>query len=143
MNILVGIDFSESAQKVIDQCAILADALNAKIWLVHVAEPDPAFVGYEADPKVMRDVVAKKYHEEHRRLQAIGGTLRDDGLDCVALLVQGATVETLLREAAKVAADMIVIGSHGKGAFKRLLIGSTSEGVLHASRIPVHIVPTR
>ena len=143
MDILVGIDFSESAQKVIDQSAVLAEALNAKIWLVHVAEPDPAFVGYEADPKVMRDVVAKKYHEEHRRLQAIGETLRDSGLDCVALLVQGATVETLLAEASKVEADMIVIGSHGRGALKRLLIGSTSEGVLHRSEIPVHIVPTR
>jgi nucleotide-binding universal stress UspA family protein len=143
MDILVGIDFSESAQKVIDQSAVLAEALNAKIWLVHVAEPDPAFVGYEADPKVMRDVVAKKYHEEHRQLQAIGETLRDSGLNCVALLVQGATVETILAEASEVEADMIVIGSHGRGALKRLLIGSTSEGVLHRSEIPVHIVPTR
>jgi len=143
MDILVGIDFSESAQKVIDQSAVLAHALSAKIWLVHVAEPDPAFVGYEGDPKVMRDVVANKYHEEHRQLQAIGETLRGKGLDCVALLVQGATVETILAEASKVEADMIVIGSHGRGALKRLLIGSTSEGVLHRSEIPVHIVPTR
>ena len=137
MNILAGIDFSESAQKIIDQTVMLAKALNAKIWLIHVAEPDPAFVGYEADPEVMRDVVAKKYHEEHRDLQA------SDGLDCVALLVQGATVATLLREAAHLPAALIVIGSHGKGALKRLLIGSTSEGILHASEIPVHIVPTR
>ncbi|MDP6183198.1 MAG: universal stress protein [Gammaproteobacteria bacterium] len=143
MNILAGIDFSESAQKIIDQTVMLAKALNAKIWLIHVAEPDPAFVGYEADPEVMRDVVAKKYHEEHRDLQAIASALRGDGLDCVALLVQGATVATLLREAAHLPAALIVIGSHGKGALKRLLIGSTSEGILHASEIPVHIVPTR
>jgi nucleotide-binding universal stress UspA family protein len=143
MNLLVGIDFSESAQAIIDQAVLLARALNAKIWLIHVAEPDPAFVGYEADPAVMRDVVAKKYHEEHRHLQAMSRSLREDGCDCVGLLVQGATVETILREAANLAADMIVIGSHGKGALKRLLIGSTSEGVLHQSDIPVHIVPTR
>jgi len=143
VNLLTGIDFSESAEKIIDETKILARGLNAKIWLVHVAEPDPAFVGYEGDPKVMRDVIAKKYHEEHRKLQTIGQELRDDGLDCVALLVQGATVETILAEASKVEADMIVIGSHGRGALKRLLIGSTSEGVLHRSEIPVHIVPTR
>jgi nucleotide-binding universal stress UspA family protein len=143
MNILAGVDFSQSAQKIIDQAALLARGLDAKIWLVHVAEPDPDFVGYELDPTVMRDVVAKKYHAEHRQLQDMSGALRDDGFDCVALLIQGSTVETLLAEAGKVMADMIVIGSHGKGALKRLLLGSTSEGILHRAEIPVHIVPTR
>lgn len=143
MDILVGIDFSDSARKVIDQAALLARALGAKIWLLHVAEPDPAFVGYKGDPTVMRDDVAEKYHDEHRQLQAMGQALRDGGLDCVALLVQGATVETILREAANLSADMIIIGSHGKGALKRLLIGSTSEGVLHHCEIPLHVVPTR
>ena len=143
MNILVGIDFSESAQKIIDETLTLAHALGAKIWLVHVAAPDPAFVGYESDPTVLRDAVAKHYHEEHRQLQAVSRTLRDEGLDCVALLVQGPTVETLLHEAKNVAAPMIVIGSHGKNVFSRMLLGSTSEGVLHRTEIPVHIVPTR
>ena len=122
---------------------MLAHALGAKIWLVHVAAPDPLFVGYESDPTVMRDVVAKHYHEEHRQIQAISDTLRRAGLDCVALLVQGPTVETLLREARGVAAGMIVIGSHGKNALSRLVLGSTSEGVLHRTEVPVHIVPTR
>lgn len=143
MNILVGVDFADSARKVIAQAALLARALGAKLWLLHVAEPDPEFVGYKGDPTVMRDDVAEKYHEEHRQLQAISQTLRDEGLDCVALLVQGATVETILREATNLSADMIVVGSHGKGVLKRLLIGSTSEGILHHCEIPLHLVPTR
>ncbi len=143
MDILVGIDFSESTQKIIDETRILAHALGAKIRLVHVAAPDPAFVGYESDPTVLRDAVAKHYHEEHRQLQAVSRTLRGEGLDCVALLVQGPTVETLLDEAKSVSAGMIVIGSHGKNVLSRMLLGSTSEGVLHRTEIPVHIVPTR
>ncbi len=143
MNILVGIDFGESSHLITQAAALLARALEAKIWLVHVAEPDPEFVGYEADSTAMRDVVAKRYHAEHRDLQTIAQGLRDDGLDCVGLLVQGATVATLLHEADKVAADIIVVGSHGKGVIKRLLIGSTSEGVLHRASVPVYVVPTR
>jgi len=143
MNILVGIDFSDSTQKIIDEATMLARVFDAKLWLLHVAEPDPAFVGYESDPAVMRDAVAKRYHAEHRELQEISRSVRSDQYDCVALLVQGPTVDTLLREAERVSADMIVIGSHGKGVLKRLLIGSTSEGVLHRSEIPLHIVPTR
>jgi nucleotide-binding universal stress UspA family protein len=143
MNILTGIDFGESSAKITDEAVSLARGLDAKLWFVHVAEPDPEFVGYEADSTQMRDVVAKRYHAEHRELQALAQTVREQGLDCVALLVQGPTVETLLTEATKVSADMIVIGSHGKGVLKRLLIGSTSEGISHRSEVPVHIVPTR
>lgn len=143
MNILVGIDFGEFSHRITQAAAQLARGLGAKIWLVHVAEPDPEFVGYEADSTQMRDVVAKRYHAEHRDLQAIAQGLRDDGLDCVGLLVQGATVATVLREADKVAADIIVVGSHGKGVLKRLLMGSTSEGVLHRADVPVYVVPTR
>ena len=40
-------------------------------------------------------------------------------------------------------ADMIVMGSHGRGAVRQLLIGSVSEGVLRAAECPVLIVPCR
>ncbi|WP_313952931.1 universal stress protein [Accumulibacter sp.] len=96
MNLLVGVDFSDSAKKVLAQAALLARALGAKIWLLHVAEPDPEFVGYKGDPTVMRDDAVEKYHPKHRQLQTTSQTLRDDGLDCAARLVQGATVETVL-----------------------------------------------
>ena len=143
MNILVGIDFGESSHLITQAAAMLARGLAAKIWLVHVAEPDPEFVGFEADSTPLRDVVAKRYHAEHRALQAIAEALRDEGLDCVGLLVQGATVATLLHEAGNLPADMIVVGSHGKGVLKRLLIGSTSEGILHRADVPVYVVPVR
>lgn len=143
MNILVGIDFADSSHLITQAAALLARGLGGRIWLVHVAEPDPEFIGYEADSTAMRDVVAKRYHAEHQQLQGIAQDLRDDGLDCVALLVQGATASTLLAESDKLAADILVVGSHGKGAFKRLLIGSTSEAVLHHANVPVYVVPVR
>ena len=143
MNILVGVDFSDSARKVIAQAALLTRAPGAKIRLLHVAEPDPEFVGYKGDPTVMRDDMGEKYPPKHRQLQTTSQTLRDDGLNCVARLVQGATVETILRQAANLAADRFVVGSHRESALKRLLIGSTSEGILHPCKIPLHLVPTR
>ncbi len=142
MKILIAIDLSESSERVIGQMKEFAKALSAKIWLLHVAEPDPDFVGHDVDPKVMRDAIAKRFHKEHQELQRIAEELRATGLDCTALLVQGATAETILNEAEKLSVDMLVLGSHGKGAVARLLIGSTSEAVLHKSPVPVLIVPT-
>ena len=143
MKILVAVDLSPAAQPVLEQARLLATAFRAQIWLLHVAEPDPAFVGFEADSKVMRDLTAEHFHDEHRGLQAMADQLRQAGLDCTALLIQGATVETILQEAQRLGVDMIVTGSHGKGKMQRLLLGSVSEGLLHESTVPVHLVPTR
>ena len=142
MNLLTAIDFSESSQVVIEKVKELAQALSAKVWLLHIADPDPDFVGYEIDPPIMRDVIAERFHKEHRQLQQFSDDLRSSGLDCTALLIQGPTVETIIDQASKLSIDMLILGSHGKGIVKRLLIGSISEEVLHKSQVPVLIVPT-
>jgi nucleotide-binding universal stress UspA family protein len=149
MNILAAIDLSESSQIVISQVKKLAKALSAKIWLLHVAnfDPDLAFtpVGSEEvtylDAGGTRDAIAKKFHNEHRQLQQLAQELRSAGLDCTALLVEGSTTKTILNETAKLSADMVVLGSQKKGAVERFFLGSTSEGVLHKSPVPVLIVP--
>jgi len=142
MDLLVAVDLSESTEKVIANAKIISKSLTAKMWLLHVAEPDPDFVGYAAGPESERNAVANRFHAEHKSLQQYAENMRSDGINCVALLVQGSTVETILHEAEKLSVGMIVVGSHGRGAVKRILIGSTSEGVLHHSSLPVLIVPT-
>lgn len=69
-------------------------------------------------------------------------SLRLKGLDAKGLLVQGSTVETILKQADKLEAQMIVMGSHGRGAIYKMLVGSVSEGVLHGAQCPVLVVPT-
>jgi nucleotide-binding universal stress UspA family protein len=142
MKFLVAVDLSDLTEIVIEEAQKIAKPLNAKIWLVHIAQPDPEFVGWEAGPQSERDSVASKFHAEHVTLQKYAEELRTDGIDCVALLTQGETVKNILKEAKKLSVDMIIIGSHGKGATMRFLVGSTSEGVLHNSPIPMLIIPT-
>jgi nucleotide-binding universal stress UspA family protein len=139
--VLVALDFSEVTEEVVERAAVLAESLGARLWMIHAAAPEPDFVGYDAGPEGVRDRVAEHLREEHRDLQARAETLRERGIDARALLVQGPTVEVILREAEKLGAELIVLGSHGHGAVFRALLGSTSEGVLHKAQVPVLIVP--
>ena len=52
-------------------------------------------------------------------------------------LVEGASGQMIVHVAGEIGADVIVVGSHGRGWFKRVVIGSISEYVLHHSTIPV------
>jgi nucleotide-binding universal stress UspA family protein len=154
MKILVALDFSEASQKVLEQARFLARALSAKLLLLHgiEASPDPALMAYEPellfgsiepDPATLRETLAGRFRQEHERLLAYSRQIRDGGIDCNALLVRGKSDDVILAMADKHQADMIVLGSHGKGVTAQLLLGSTSRGVLHKAKVPVHVVPTR
>lgn len=142
MNILACVDLSKSTEKIVKRAVEIADAVSAKLWLLHIAEPEPDFIGYEVGPQSVRDSLSVKFHEQHRMLQEIAERVRKEGVDATALLVQGSTVETILAKAGKLSADMIVVGTHGRGAMYQLLVGSVSEGLLHNAECPLLIVPT-
>ncbi len=142
MKILVAVDLSEATAKIVEEAKNMAEALSAKLWLIHAARPEPAFIGYDPGPQSVRDSVAKEFHVEHGKIHDLAESLRQAGLEVTALLVQGESVQAILHEAEKFDVDMIIIGSHGRGLMHQLILGSTSEGVLHKARCPVLVVPT-
>ena len=141
--ILVAVDFSEVTGAVIEQSILLAQTFSARIRLVHVAPPDPDFVGYEFDPPALRDQVAAKYRDLHRKIQDLGNEMWDRKIDVKSLLIQGPTVEAILGEAQHTHSDLIIMGSHGRGGISRMVLGSVSEGVVRGAKCPVLIIPAK
>jgi nucleotide-binding universal stress UspA family protein len=140
--ILVPVDFSPVTDAVLAAVETLANARETTIVLVHVAPAlSPALRDIKV-PQQDRDAVAHALRDEHRELQRLAASLTDRGHDAHALLVAGhRTVGKILDEAARLAADLIVLGSHGHGRVYDLLVGSTCEGVLRRAAVPVLIVP--
>ncbi len=140
-NILVSIDFNEQEDFLMDKAYEFAKAFNAKIWLVHIAAPDPDFVGYDVGPQYIRDARADDLRAEHKLLQDYAKLLEEKGVRAEGLLVQGATVEMLLKEAQKLNTDLIITSHHDHNFFYKAFIGSTSEEIIKESKIPVLMVP--
>ncbi len=143
MKLLAALDLAGTTPAVLREARIWAQRLSATLYLVHVAEPDPDFIGYEPGPETVRDAIARKFHREHQQLEAYARDLREAGVDATALLVQGATAETLLREADRLGVAALLMGTRAPGALRELFVGSTSKGVLHSSTRPVLLVPPR
>jgi len=114
-----------------------------KVFLVHVAAPDPSFVGNEAGREVVRDQVAQELRDEQRSVHALAERLRDSGVIATGLLIHGPTVETVLQETARLNADLIAVGIHGRGTVCDMLVGSIGLGVRGKSPVPVVVVPAR
>ena len=143
MNILVAVDLSPASEKVVAAAGRVAKLTGASVYIMHAAEPEPDFVGYDAGPEVVRTQVAQELRREHQDVQNLAENLREAGLDATALLVRGPTVETTLKEAEKLEAELIVVGTHGHGAVYDVLIGSYSAGIIRKSKLPVLVVPIR
>ncbi len=143
MNIVVGYDFSEHAAEVMKVAERCAASMAGSLWLIHVAEAEPDFVGYKAGPPTVREELAQQFRHEHQELQRHAGALREAGVNCTALLVRGPVAATLLKEAGRLKADVIIVGSHGHGAMLQLLLGSVSEQILKKATCPVLVIPIR
>ena len=139
--ILVPVDFSDTTAPVLAEAQVLAKALGGELVLLKVAEPEPDFVGFEPGPQTVRVAVAHDYRAEHVKLDELKAQAAASGLAVTALHVQGSIVEKILDLAAERSAGMIVMGSHGHGAFYELLVGIITQGVLKGAKCPVVVVP--
>ena len=142
-NVIAAVDFSPVSEAVVSHAIHLARVNQGRLWIVHVAAPDPDFVGYEVGPEVVRQQRATRLREEHQQLEDMARDANAGGVTTTALMIQGPTSRTLLEKAAELDADLLVLGSHGHGALHNLLVGSVTESVVKDARIPVLIVPSR
>jgi len=140
--ILLAVDFSDVTDSLVDTVAGVARDPAGAVWVVHVAAPDPQFIGYEIGPQSVRDIRARELKDEHARLDEIKRALEAKNLHARAFLLQGETVGTLLEQAERMRADLVILGSHGHGMLFKSLVGSVSEGVLRGATCPVLLVPS-
>jgi nucleotide-binding universal stress UspA family protein len=143
MSVLVAVDFSPVTAKQLDAVRELAKGRTLDVYLIHVAEPNPDFVGYQTGPEVVRDQVAAEFRREHRQLEELTLALSSDTIDVTPVLVPGSTVDTLLDEARRLEVGLLVVGSHGHGAAYDLVVGGFSSKIIKKSPVPVLVVPAR
>ncbi len=140
-NILVGIDFHEQTEELISKSVNFAKQLQAKLWLLHAAAPNPDFVGFEAGPKFIRYERADILWDEHKKKSSYTNAIKEKGVDSEGLLIQGATIETILEESIKLDIDLIIAGYHDHNFFYNAFFGNTSIQILKKSKIPVLVFP--
>jgi nucleotide-binding universal stress UspA family protein len=140
-NILVTLDLNNDEGLLINMAVQLAVCFDSKIWLMHIAAPDPDFVGYRVGPQYVRDTRAEELRKEHRLLQENVVEINKHGVDAEGLLVQGSTVEMIIEESKKLKVDLIIAGHQKHGFFYKALLENISAKIIKKSKIPVLIVP--
>lgn len=132
--ILVAVDMSAAANPTLATAERLALAFGAQLRAVSVLEPFP--VSLEGSPALTPEYFAL-WEEMLKR--DVWPLLRHPATETVVR--QGPIIDTLAREAADWHADLLVVGSHGKGWVDRMLIGSVTERLLNDLPTSLLVVP--
>ncbi len=133
--ILVGVDFSEYSKIVVKQAQKLAEQFQSKLVIVHAA----SMISYAMTPDIYIPVQITK--QDLRRLQgSLEKFYRLKASEKVEFLVrEGLPTKVLSAAARKHASPLIVIGSQGKGAISRFILGSQAEKIALEAPCPVWV----
>lgn len=142
-NILVPIDFSRCTFDVLNQATSLARAYDATIELLHVIEI-PVEVPIETtftpiyDP-VPRTAIDHLTQSAEANLAPLQDFLLERGLSVKTTIKVGAVNTEILEAAREQDPLFLVMGTHGRKGFGRLVLGSVAEAVLRNAPCPVVI----
>jgi nucleotide-binding universal stress UspA family protein len=138
-HILVPVDFSEPSQQALDVAIELAQAFQARLFLLHVVETPvmgggPGEMGMgTAYAEVMKQMEA----EASRNLEDYVGHVHKAGLECTGEIMPGAPFQQIVDVADHKQVDLIVMGTRGHTGLQRFFLGSVAEKVVRMAPCPV------
>jgi len=146
--IVVGFDFSELSERALDEAFWTATArMPAEIHVITVACPAGTLLRLPGDaetilPELGREAVRLSVGEAAEAYQARRGPI---GVDRIAVYVvtgvpPGEAGKPIVDFASALGADLIVVGTHGRTAISRFLMGSVAARVVHDATTSVQVV---
>lgn len=125
--VLVPTDFSPGADRALDRALALPLAAPAHVIVLHVI---PSLTSEADDARKAREILVR----------AIAARPRHPGIELTPEIASGEPHTQIIAKARALGADLIVMGRHGRRAFRDLFIGSTASRTLRYGDIPVLVV---
>lgn len=150
--ILIALDYNPTAQKVAETGYHMAKAMNAKVCLIHVMADPTYYYSRQYSPVMGFDNFSNAEMVNTITIDELRIAAQDFldkskehlGDHSIKTILKEGDAATCILEAAKEEnISIIVMGTHSRRGLDKILMGSVAESVLHKSKVPVFIIPTR
>jgi nucleotide-binding universal stress UspA family protein len=136
------VDFSDVTSKVLEITGEQAKAFDARVIILHIVPNEAVVVGFGlASPVLLQSPTDQGIKADHEKLEVLGKSLSQSGVNVLVEQMTEGTVEKLLDECRMWQADLIVLGSHHHGTVYNWFIGSFTADVVNSACSPVLVVP--
>lgn len=135
--ILFATDFSESSEEAFAYALSFSRSFNARLFLLHVISEPVDMRGFYV-PHISFDSLESEIISSAKKMLSDFCSLRlKDTDNFVFDVVSGVPFEKIIAVAEQERADLIVVGTHGRGGLDHLLFGSNAEKIVRKSSVPV------
>jgi nucleotide-binding universal stress UspA family protein len=138
--ILVPLDGSKRAERILPHVERLAMHYNAALIFLQVVEPPPLIVGPEGDMTLHQQDIERWVKEAEDYLAAAKGKFQQKGIETRTHVAHGPVVEAIITAAEREEADLVAIASHGRSGLSQVFYGSIAAGVLHRIDRPLLLI---
>jgi nucleotide-binding universal stress UspA family protein len=135
-HILVALDFDPISEHALDYAIDLGERLGARVTVIHVYSL-PVLMALDGEYLPTPESASDKATLAQKNLDTALARYAGRKVQLSSVLRIGAAAEEVCAQAKELAADLVVVGTHGRGALGRALLGSVAQSVLHASPVPV------
>jgi nucleotide-binding universal stress UspA family protein len=140
--IVAATDFSEDSTLALGYAEEMARRFGAELLILHVDQALPPVmvspeIGPVMDVGAMTRIAEEQRMMAQRELDKIVNRLRESGLKARSTLKVGSPFLEIIHAAQSDAADLIVMGTHGRTGIAHVLMGSVAERVVQKAHCPV------
>jgi nucleotide-binding universal stress UspA family protein len=141
-HIMVAVDGSQTSNLALEEAIRLAGEQHASLKLIHVVDQtlinwdEGGWLDYSAMQEALSKAGQKIIDDAAQRVRAAGLETETAVVESVARRL----ADVIAEEAGRWPADLIVMGTHGRRGFDRLLLGSVAEGVVRTAPAPVLLI---
>lgn len=141
-HIMVTIDGSDTALSAVRHAVILAKAFACPVTAVSILTPEPVLGAEFMTTDDLESSLPKAlYQKAQQDLQIVEQLFLAEQVQIRTQISEGVSVhEEIVQLASELDADVIVMGSHGRTGFKKLVLGSVTQSVLAIANVPVLVV---
>jgi nucleotide-binding universal stress UspA family protein len=135
-HILLAVDGSDHSLKAAKVAGNLARLSGGTLHVITAYDELPGYLG---EPNLSK-AIAERTQSAEKILAAALEEVGDISGECESEYLEGSPAETILRDAKTHNADLIIMGTRGRGEMRSLLLGSQSHKVLSEANCPVMLV---
>ncbi len=137
--IMCAVDLSEDSKPVARFAASIAETLGASVLVIYAAPSLSQYVGFHVPPNTIETFVDEIITGAEQNMKAFVEE-NFKGVEAEGKVLVGYASEEILRHATEDNCDLVIMGTHGRKGFDRILFGSVAEKVVQNSPVPVMTV---
>ena len=135
--ILVATDFTPASEPALDEAIEMAKGDGTELLIAHAYQL-PNMPGTESGGAAVYEEWVKELRDSvEERLKPLVERARGEGIHAEALILTGTPSEAITEAAAEQAADLVIMGTHGRKGVSKLFLGSVASRVISSAPCPV------